>query len=409
MSGNQRPAVDVDLFSDEVLTDPYPVYRKLRDIGGAVYLEKHGLWALPRYETVRFALGNPDVFTSNDGVAMSDEVNAMIPDIILNDDGEPHRKMRAALQPLLTARAIRKLTDEIDEEAERLVSGVLRRDSFDAAKEVANILPVSVVARLIGLREDRRMKLLDWGNASFTVIGPMNDRTLKALPELQEFLEYLTAEAAPEKLEPDSWGTAIYAAGERGELPMESCFQLMFALAGAGMETTISAIASLFRLFAEYPGEWDKVRAEPDLAASAFSEAVRLESPIQFFSRVARRDFVTGGVTVPAGARAIVMYGSANRDERQWPSPDTFDVRRDAASHLGFGYGLHFCVGKPLAQIEAVAVLKALIPRVERFHAGPPAYSLNNIARRIESLPITITRPLRGRWRQAPRPLCRAA
>lgn len=396
MSGNQFPAVDVDLFSDDVLADPYPVYRKLRDIGGAVYLEKYGFWALPRYETVRFALANPDVFTSNEGVAMSDEVNVNImPNIILHDDGEMHRKMRAALQPMLTARAIQRLTEEIDEEAERLVSAVLERTgSFDGMKELAEVLPVSVVARLIGLPENRRMKLLDWSDAVFMAFGPMNDRTSRALPELQELFEYLNYEATPESLAPGSWGTAIYAAGERGEIPADRCFELMLALVGAGMETTISAIGSLFHLFSEYPGEWDKVRADPALAANAFAEALRLESPVHYFTRVARSDFSTEGITVPAGSRTVIMYASANRDERKWPSPDFFDVeRRDAPQHLAFGYGLHSCVGQPLARIEATAMLKALIGRVGRFHAGQPALNLNNISRRMGSLPITITRP----------------
>lgn len=393
MSGNRFPAVDVDLFSDEVLTDPYPVYKNLRDIGGAVYLEKYGYWALPRYETVRFALANPDVFTSNEGVAMTDEVNVnVMPDIILNDDGETHRRMRAALQPMLTARAIQRLTEEIDEEAERLVSRLfLRTASFDGIKELAEVLPVSVVARLIGLPAGRRMRLLDWSDAAFASFGPMNDRTIRALPGLRELFEYVRNEAARENLTPGSWGTAIYEAGDRGDIPEDRCFDLMLALVGAGMETTIGAIGSLFHLFSEYPDEWDKVRADPELAPNAFSEAIRLESPVICFTRVARRDFTTEGITVPAGSRTVVLYASANRDERKWPSPDLFDVERDTLSHLAFGYGLHSCVGQPLARIEATAMLKALIPRVGRFHTSRPTHSLNNVSRRIASLPMTIT------------------
>lgn len=392
MPGTKTPSADVDLFSDEILADPYPAYKNLRDIGGAVYLEKFGLWALPRYETVRFALANHDVFTSDQGVAMSDEVNInLFPGIILHDDGELHRKMRAVLQSMLTARAVQRLADEIDEEAERLVAGVLRQPDFDAVKEIAEILPVSVVGRLVGLPEDRRMKLLDWIDSSFTAFGPMNDRTMRALPQMQEFFEYLATEAAPGSLAPDSWGSAIYAAGERGELPRDTCFQLMLSLIGAGMETTISTIGSLFWLFSEYPGEWEKVRADPALLPGAFAEAVRLETPIHHFTRVTRSEFATEEIVVPEGARVIMMYASANRDERKWTSPDVFDVRRNSQQHVGFGYGLHSCVGQPLARIEATAVLKALIPRVARFHAGQPVRNLNNISRRMGSLAMTIT------------------
>lgn len=394
MPQHQSPSTDIDIFSDEVLADPWPAYKTLRDLGGAVYLSQHDVWALPRYETVRFALANHELFTSDDGVAMSDDINFNIfPDIILHDDGEPHRKMRSALQTPLTARAVARLTAEIGEEAQRLVGGVLQRSSFDAVKEIAEILPVSVVARLTGLPEDRRMKLLDWADGAFTTFGPMNDRARQALPQMQGLFEYLSVEAAPGNLAPDSWGAAIYAAGERGDLPPESCLALMIALVTAGMETTISTIAALFALFAQYPGEWEKVRARPELAEAAFNEAVRLESPILTFTRVARRDFTTGTTVVPAGSRTVVMYGSANHDERQWPDPDAFDVGRDARQHVGFGYGLHYCVGQPLARIQVTEVIRALIPRVARFQAGPLSYGLNNISRRLQSLPVTVTAP----------------
>lgn len=386
--------MDVDLFSDEVLNDPYPTLKRLRDVGGVVYLDKYDLWALPRYETTRFALANHGIFTSNHGVAMSDTINVeLMPDNMLHDDGETHRRLRSALQPMLSVRALQKLAEEVDGEAERLVGRVLRNSSFDAMKDIAEILPVSVVARLIGLPEDRRMKLLDWADSVFMAFGPMNDRTVSALPRLQELFEYLAAEAAPGNLAPGSWGAAIYAAAERGELLEEDCLPLMLALVGAGMETTISVIGSLFLLFAENPGEWDKVRANPDLAERAFAEALRVETPAHYFTRVALSDFEADGTVIPAGARALIMYASANRDERKWPDPDVFDVeRKDVNQHLAFGYGLHTCIGQPLARIQSVAVIKALVPRVERFHAGHPTRRPNHLSWRMGSLPMTITR-----------------
>lgn len=392
MTEQTGATVDVDLWSDDVLTDPYETYRTMRKQGSALHLEKYDLWALTDYESVRFALGNHDVFSSRHGIAVSDEINAMMPDIILHDDGEIHSAMRGVLSPLLTPRALRKLTEEIDAEAERLVESVLARStSIDAMTDLAEVLPVSVVARLIGLPEDRRMRLLDWADCSFTAFGPMNQRTQLALGEIQEFFGYLGTEAAPEHLTEGSWGQAIYAAAGRGEIAPERAFQLMFALAGAGMDTTISALGSALELFARHPDQWAAVRADPSLILSAFTEVVRLESPIQYFTRKAEKDHDVNGVTVPQGARVVVMYGSANRDERKWADADRFDVRRNPVDQVGFGYGIHACVGQPLARIEAAALFKALAARVDRFElAGEPTRALNNIVRRAKSVPLTV-------------------
>lgn len=395
MAVRDLPTLDLDLFTDEALRDPYPHYRRLRDAGEVVYLENPGVWALSRYEAVRAALRDHRTFTSNEGVGLAAEVNQMMPDMIISNDGELHRRMRSVLTDQLGPRALRTLTEEITAEADRLVERVASRaasgGTVDGMADLAGVLPVSVVARLIGLPEKDRMKIADWADCAFSVLGPMNARTQASLPEVEEFFQYLTVTAARDNLAPDSWGTAIYQAGDRGDIPPESCFYMMFALAGAGLDTTISALGSALWLFAEHPDQWARVCADRSLIPAAFHEVLRLETPVQMFSRVLTVDHETGGVTVPAGSRVLVMYGAGNRDERHYPDPDRFDIDRNPTDHLAFGYGLHSCVGQPLARIEAHAVLDALARRNVRLEAGEPTWKPNNLVRCIETIPLSIS------------------
>ena len=159
---------------------------------------------------------------------------------------------------------------------------------------------------------------------------------------------------------------------------------------GPSLDTTIFAVSSAIWLFAQHPEQWDAVRADPSLIPNAVNEVLRLESPIQGFSRMVTRDHVVDGVTIPANTRVIVLYGSANRDERKWEDPERFDVRRRASEHLAFGQGPHACVGMSLARLEIKALLTALAKRVTRFELGHTRRAINNVLRGFESVEVTV-------------------
>src|SRR5262249_43167748 len=147
----------------------------------------------------------------------------------------------------------------------------------------------------------------------------------------------------------------------------EQCPVMMNDYMGPSLDTTIFATSNALWLFANNPDQWDILCQNPSMIPNAVNEVIRIESPIQNFSRVLTRDHEVDGTVMPAGARVIVSYGSANRDPRKWDDPDRFDVNRRAMDHLGFGFGIHQCIGNNLARMEISALLKALTKRVKRF------------------------------------------
>jgi cytochrome P450 len=160
---------------------------------------------------------------------------------------------------------------------------------------------------------------------------------------------------------------------------------------GPSLDTTINGISSAMMVFGEHPDQWDLLRADPSLIPNAINEVLRLESPIQRFSRYVTEDHDIGGITVPAGSRVMLLYGSANRDDRRWPDPTRFDVRRErAAEHLAFGFGPHACVGSGLARLEMRVLLEALVARVERFEIGGATRAINQVLRGLSSLQVTV-------------------
>jgi cytochrome P450 len=158
---------------------------------------------------------------------------------------------------------------------------------------------------------------------------------------------------------------------------------------GPSLDTTIAATGELIHQLGQDPSQWDALRRDPALVPNAVNEAVRLGSPIRALTRTTLQECELGGVALPAGARVMILYASANRDERKFPDPDRFDVRRRNNDHVGFGYGAHVCAGMFLARLEMEALLKAMIVQVGRIETGPPTPALNNTIRSFASLPTT--------------------
>ncbi|WP_051182103.1 cytochrome P450 [Nocardia vinacea] len=384
------PISDIDIFSEEVMSNPYPVFRTLRDAGPIVYLSRHDVFAVARYQEARHVLGDWKSFSSAD-IALNKQFNEYIGEGIIRADPPIHDGLRGVLSSKLAPRAIRNLAPDIAQRAEKIVDQVIARGSFDAVKDFARRFPVEIVGDLIGLPLRGREQLLDLIDANFNCFGPANDRTFESLPKLQHLAEYVMLNTAREELAEDSLGRAVYDAVDAGQVPASAAPWLVMTYVTAGMDTTVHALGHTIWLMAEHPEQWDALRANPALIPQAFREVLRYESPVQVFGRTARVDWAVEDSTVPAGSRLAVLFGSGNRDERKWTDAERFDVQRSNIDHLGFGYGLHGCAGQALAALEGEAILRAMVARVARIEVGTPVRHFNNILRGLESLPARLT------------------
>jgi cytochrome P450 len=381
---------DIDLFSEELYADPYPAYRELRDLGGVVYMRKHDFYALMRYDDVRAADGDSATFSSK-GVALLPQFNEMLVGTVIATDPPDHAALRAVLSEQLAPRAINKLGADIRRQADDLVRSIVKLGTFDAVTQLAQLMPVSIVADLIGVPDEGREILLPGAEAFFSVFGPMNPFLEQKVPVVMAFNEWMASVSHRDKLTPGSWGAAIWKAVDDGRIEERSALPLMTAFLVAGMDTTVNGIGAMIRIFAEQPDTWAELRKDPTLAAAAFEETLRVESPVQVFFRETTRDVEIDGVTIPAKSSVCLHFGSANRDERHYPDPDHFDIHRNPLDHMAFGYGTHGCAGQALARIEARAIVGALLDQVESIEpAGPPQLHYNTVARGLGGLPVTV-------------------
>ena len=389
----KTPTSHLDPYSDEALIDPWPTYTELQDAGPAVWLSKYQMFALTRYDSAWKALQDPASFPSSAGVMMNDHMNQVLRGNTLCSDGEDHSRLRRIIMKPLTASALKSLQERVTVEAEELVQRLVAKGSFCATKDLAVHLPISVVSNEVGLAEEGRERMLVWADKMFDCFGPENDRTRQALPVLEEMMNYATTQAVHGKVKPGSWAQGILDAADQGEVDRSLCPVLMIDYMGPSLDTTIFGISSGVWLFAKHSEEWDKVRESPALIPNAINEILRLEAPVQGFSRYVASDYDMDGITLPAKSRAIVFYGAANRDRRKFPDPHRFDVARsNSVNHLAFGGGPHTCAGINLARLEMKAIFSSLARTVKRFHIEGEKRIVNNVLRGFAELNVAIER-----------------
>jgi cytochrome P450 len=384
------PPADPDLFDDAVLADPYPVYRRLRDAGPVVPLRRHDAVALSRYADVHRALRDWRTFSSASGVGLTEEFNEL-PGGILGSDPPEHDRLRRVLQGRLSPRALRAVEDDLQARADALVDALVERGTFDAVRDLAEPYATSVVADLAGLPGEGRAELPANSRAAFDRLGPRNERFAAAAPGFARLVDHVVTTAVPGRLAQGGAGSEIYAAADAGTLRRQECPGLVLVYTWPGVDTTVNAIGTAVHLFAAHPDQWDLVRDEPELVPHAAAEVLRFESPVQMVTRVTTRECEIGGELVPAGRRTILLIGAANRDERHYADPDSFDVRRGPSDQLAFGHGVHLCVGAALARRELHAVLRGLARRVARLSVVAAERRLNNVTRGLARLQVDVT------------------
>lgn len=395
------PVYSGDFYSDETILNPYAVYRELRAMGPVVWMAQHGCYALPRYAETTEALRRDEVFISSKGVSLLEEANTRLVGSTLNSDNPQHDITRAVTAEPLFPGNLTVIEPKIRTAAERLVAVLCEQGRFDAIGDFATYLPVTIVAELVGLPNTSPEQMLKWASATFNLFGDNNQRAKDSLETLKDLKTFLDENGTPDKLIEGGWAHRIFEVGEQQGFSPESCAQLMRDYINPSLDTTISATGQCIKFLCDNPDQWQLLRNDPGLIPNAIEESVRLATPIRAFTRYVAEETEIGGAILPRGARVMVMYASANRDERHFPDPDRFDVRRDVHDHVGFGHGIHMCMGMHLARLEMRCLLEALCERVESLEqVGEATVALNNSIRAYSSLPVRVKTVARTVTRQ---------
>ena len=388
------PSTEIDPFAPEFLEDPYPHHESLREAGPVVWIDKYNLMAMARYSEVRMALRDFETYCSSRGVGLTDfatEEPWRPPSIILEADPPLHTRTHGVLMKVLSKPAIESLRDDFKRTADEMVDGLIEKGECDGVHHLAEAFPLSVFPDAIGLREEGRENLLPYGDMAFNAFGPRNELFEKSFANAQPVVQWIAEQCLRQALLPGGIGEQVYKAADDGTVTEEEAGLLVRSLLTAGLDTTIFGLGAMIYCFASSPNQWELLRKNPKLMRGAFEETLRFISPVQTFMRTTTRPVEVEGVELSEGQKVLLFLASANRDPRQWEEPDRFNIRRKTLGHVGFGHGIHICVGQLLARLEAEVLLTSLVERVERIElVGIPKWRLNNTLHGLDRLPIRL-------------------
>jgi len=390
------PGLDFDPFAIEYFDDPFPVQEALREAGPVVHLAKWNVYGVARYAEVYAVLNDPATFCSSRGVGLSDfakEKPWRPPSLILEADPPAHTRTRAVLSKVLSPAVMKQIRDRFAAAAEAKVDDLLAKGSFDAVTDLAEAYPLSVFPDAVGLKQEGREHLIPYAGLVFNAFGPPNELRQTAIERSAPHQAYVGEQCQRENLAPGGFGACIHARVDTGDITATEAPLLVRSLLSAGLDTTVYGIGAAIYCLARFPDEWERLRRDPALLArNAFEEAVRFESPVQTFFRTTTRDVEIGGCKIGEGEKVLMFLGAANRDPRRWADPDRYDITRKTSGHVGFGAGIHMCVGQLVARLEGEVMLAALARKVAAIAiTGAVKRRYNNTLRGLDSLPITLT------------------
>jgi len=358
----------LDLFTDDVRRNPFPLYAQMRSAAPALHVPPLDMWILFDYEGVKRVLHDHETFSSVVNTQM-----AQTPDWLVFSDPPRHTKLRNIIQRAFTPRSITSLEPRIRELSRELLDGVIERGSMDLVKDYAEPLPTMVIAEMIGIPIADRARFVRWSeiilNLSYTISG--GEAGARAVAEhaavKEEIGAYIEDLCQARRKEPrDDLLTRLVEAEVDGErLTNKDILGFFQLLLSAGTETTTNLISNTILSMFEHPGELARLRADPErLLPTTIEEVLRHRTPVSMVFRSTTREVVLHGQTIPAGKFVLVMMGSANRDPKQFRDPDTFDVGRDPNPHIAFGHGIHFCLGASLSRLEGRVAIPDLLSRL---------------------------------------------
>jgi pimeloyl-[acyl-carrier protein] synthase len=317
---------------------------------------------------------------------------------MLGSDPPQHSRLRRLVSRDFTPRRIRELELRIREIAKDQLDKVEAKGSFDVMADLANVLPVTVIAEMLGVPPELNAKFKHWSD---TIIGgdnrvpgaPQPPESIRAIDEMGD---YFTAEIEKRRANPGpDLVSALVAAHDEGDvISAADLLSFVTLLLIAGNETTTNLIGNGTLALGRHPDQFDALKRDPSMLPRAIEEMLRYDGPVQSTARFTKEPVQLGGAEIPAGAIAMMIVAAADRDPAQFKNPEKFDITRDPNEHVAFGEGIHFCIGAPLARMEARIAFEAMLERFPRLRLKDPAikptYKGSYFLRGLESLPVAI-------------------
>lgn len=353
-------------FLPEVMRDPFPFYRRLRDEAPAYHLEEYDAWALSRFEDIWQATEDDGTYVTARGTTAAQalsKVESPVPSIN-QMDGPAHTALRKAIRGVFSRASAQALAPSIRSEVRARLAAGRERGGLDAVRELADPVAASVACRLLSLPAEAGPLLVGWVHR-YTRNAPGDEgRSADALAAAMEMNAYLAEVVAARRVGRGEPGVAdVFIGHELGgrklaDLEIASHMQTLVI---GGTDTTPKVISSALLRLHRDPAQRADLAAHPDSIPGAFVEALRLDMPTQFMARTVARETTLHGQRLRPGQGVLFLYASANRDEREYADADRFDVRRKARRHLGFGHAAHVCIGAHVAALEGRIVLEEIL------------------------------------------------
>ncbi len=389
--------------------DPYPALNAIREATPVFRNPRTGQWTVTRFESVHALLRDRRLGRTYTHVATHDEMGRPAPDprwsdftaseefSLLNLEPPDHTRIRALLAKVFTPSGVAGMRPHLDATSGRLLAEACERDDVDLLRDYAMPYSIDIICTLLGVPVIDGAQLLAWSHAIVKMyeLSTTDAQRVAANAAGREFVDYARDLIAAKRKNPDNTLVSdlvqVEEAGDR--LTEDEIVSTVVVLLNAGHEATVNVHGNGMRAFFRHPDEWRRVQAGEVTARSAVEEMTRWDAPLQLFERfvLARDGIELAGQHLPFGSEIAMLFGSANRDPRRFPDAERFDAGRNDAGHIGFGGGIHFCIGAPLARLE----LEASLDHLRRHHlelVAEPLYAPTFVLHGLTELRVTVRR-----------------
>jgi pimeloyl-[acyl-carrier protein] synthase len=389
-----------DPMDPEFLANPYPIYHRLR-AEDPVHRSRLGFWMLTRYEDVAFSLRDPRFAKEAIASFVAARFGMALPGIgisMLDRDPPDHTRLRGLVSKAFTPRVVERLRPHIQQIVDRLLDRVEGAGSMDLIEAFAYPLPVIVICQMLGVPVEDRDRFKQWGldiaRGLDSILLPADSEVLsRSAASRRALSDYFRELIAERRVSPrEDLLSALIAAEEAGDkLSEEELLATCILLLVAGHETTVNLIGNGTLALLRHPDQLHRLRERPELVSSAVEELLRYDGPVQRTARIPSEDVIIGGQTIAKGEMVMPFIGAADRDPSQFPDPDRLDIARPDNRHIAFGWGIHFCLGAPLARVEGQLAILTLMQRLPKLALATdtPEYRQSLTLRGLTALPVT--------------------